>query len=351
MVRNLASLATCALAISCGGDGGTTSGDQRPAIAPELRETARPTATATTETPSQESPGDTDGAPDAAVGTTAEGELPEIAPLRTGRAIWARPISLRSMSLKLRLKSGGFAVFKPLRKGDGTARHEVAFYRLARALGVGRVPPSTMRSMPLERLERLLADEHAATAEQLAEIARLDERRWVTGAMIDWVDGLQPMPLGVPSGRPRLTRMLALDGPAPDRKPLVPALSALVSFDYAMGNWDRFTGGNLFLDEGGTELVLIDNNAAFDRWSEGQEARMQRLLDSCERFSRRLVGRLRSLDAAEIERALARDPSHREHPLLTSGEIDRILERRDRLIAHVDALSERHGERRVLAFP
>jgi hypothetical protein len=78
---------------------------------------------------------------------------------------------------------------------------------------------------------------------------------------------------------------------------------------------------------------------------------MQRQLAACARLPRGLIERLRGLDEEQIERALEREPSHPVERLLFRGEIARVLERRDALLARVDELIAEHGAARVLAFP
>ena len=260
----------------------------------------------------------------------------------------ARPISPRSMSLKIFFEGGDHGVFKPIRKDDRTARCEVAYYRLATAMGVRGVPPSTMCTVSAARLEGHLRKNFEEAASRFEELVRIDDKGMVDGAMISWVDGLEPSGLDGPGGWKKLSELLSLDGPSPEEEPLVAGASDMVVADYVLGNWDRYTGGNLFLSGDGT-LVLLDNNAAFAPWSEGQMARATKVLELCQRFSRRLIGKLRKVDAGFVRTGL--DGDQRGESLLTDGEIARILERREQLISHVDNLIALHGESRVLALP
>jgi hypothetical protein len=280
--------------------------------------------------------------------STETGSL--IAHLARGRIARARPVSRRSLSLKLSLRGGPDAVFKPLRRGDRTARHEVAAFRLSRLLGLDGVPPSTMRRILIDNFSWMLGEEHADVEVALREEAHLDERSGVWGAAIAWIEGLEPSGLDGHQGQRRLQRLLAIDGPAPVDEPLVVEASAMVVLDYVIGNWDRLSGGNLFVgpDRG---LVLLDNNGAFSRWSETKQQRMDELLGDCQRFSRRLTRSLRALDAAAVEQALAAEPWHSQRRLLSERQIDLLFERRDAVLAAVDRLVAEHGEQKVLAFP
>lgn len=263
----------------------------------------------------------------------------------------ARPISKRSLSLRLALEGGADAVFKPIRREDRTARYEVAAFRLSRLLGLTGVPPSVMRRIPLDNFAWLLGDEHAEVNEALREGAHLDERSGIWGATIAWVDGLQPSGLDGRGGLKELQRLLALDGPSVEQEPLAAEASAMVVFDYVSGNWDRFSGGNLFLAPGGDRLVLIDNNGAFSRWSDIKQQRMDELLGVAFRFSQRLLSALRSLDDSDLERTLLEDRWQQTRRLLTGRELALLLKRRDAVVTRVEELIAVHGEERVLAFP
>lgn len=285
---------------------------------------------------------------DAGPAKAAMDPAPIIEILSDGVVSGARPISPRSMSLKIFFEGGGEGVFKPIRKDDRTARCEVAYYRLATALGVGGVPPSAMRRLSAARIEGHLRKNFEEAADQFEERVKVDERGMVDGAMISWVDGLKPSGLDGPGGRKKLSELLALDGPSPEEEPLVAGASDMVVADYVLGNWDRYTGGNLFLSGDGS-LVLLDNNAAFAPWSEGQVSRTSKVLGVCERFSKRLVGELRKMDGGFVARALGGRVG--SDGLLTGQEVQRIMDRRDQLISRVDNLIDIHGESKVLPLP
>jgi hypothetical protein len=271
--------------------------------------------------------------------------------LTEGRIVRARPISKRSLSLKLALADGPNDAFKPVLRDNRAARFEVAAFHVSRLLGLSFVPPSVMRRIPIDNFEWMLGDDHSELERTVREQAYIDDRGGVWGAAIAWIDGLEPTGLDDPGGPKLLARLLAIDGPAVEREPLVAEASALVVFDYVTGNWDRFSGGNLFREAGSGRLVLLDNNGAFGRWSEVKQQRMDGLLGLAHRFSRRLIADLRSLTAADIERALARERWDGTRRLLTRRELAAMLARRDAVIARVDELIAAHGESRVLALP
>jgi hypothetical protein len=289
------------------------------------------------------------GAPDAGA-RDAAAELVER--LAGSAVVGARPISPRSLSVKVALASGDRAVFKPLRKTNRTARYEVAFHRIAALVGADRVPASALRRVPLAQIAGLLEVSYPESAKALREEALADGNGLVGGAIIEWIAELGPPRFAGETGRKALAALLAADGPAPAAEPGVAAASRMVVADYVAGNWDRFSGGNLFADASGRGLWLVDNNGSFARWSDKQRARMDGQLAACGRFSASQIERLRALTAASIRAALADEEARGvvEH-LLTDEEVGLVLERRDAVLGRVDAEIAGRGEAAVIPFP
>ncbi len=271
--------------------------------------------------------------------------------LVSGKIVGVRPISMRSLSLKIKLAQGDVAVFKPMRRGNRTARFEVAYFRLAKLLRVKRVPPSIMREIPLSRLMGHLEKHFPDVASSLGKEALTGNNGAVPGAMIAWMDDIVESGFDGRRGRVKLDLFLSIDGPTPEQEPLVALASSMVALDYVAGNWDRFSGGNLFADSSGDSLVLIDNNGSFSNWSKRQRERMDNLLSSCQRFSVALISRLRGLEERAVIDAMEWGPTRPGRALLRKSEIALLLARRNALIAHVDELIAKHGEERILVFP
>ena len=271
--------------------------------------------------------------------------------LVSGKIVGVRPISMRSLSLKIRLAQGDVAVFKPMRRDNRTARFEVAYFRLAKLLGVERVPPSIMREIPLSRLMGHLDKHFPDVASSLGKEALTGNNGAVPGAMIAWMNDIVESGFDGRKGRVKLDLLLSIDGPTSGEEPLVAPASSMVVLDYVTGNWDRFSGGNLFADSSGSSLVLIDNNGSFSNWSKRQRERMDDLLSSCQRFSVALISRLRELEERAVMDAVEWGPTGPGRTLLRKSEIALLLARRDALIAHVDELIATHGEERILVFP
>jgi hypothetical protein len=266
--------------------------------------------------------------------------------------IGVKPVSPRSLSLKVALASGDRAVFKPLRRSSRSARWEVAFDALAPTIDAGGVPRSALRRVPLAQLVALLSPSYPEMAAAFREEALTDDRGAVGGAVIEWIDALAPTRFEGGKGRALLAAWLAPSGPAADAEPMAGAASRMIVADYVLGNWDRFSGGNLFEDAPGRALWLIDNNGSFAAWSDKQRARMDGQLAACARFSRSQVARLRALSADGIRAALRKEEARGILPrVLDDGEIALVLARRDAVLERVDALVAERGASAGLAFP
>jgi len=311
-----------------------------PACRPE-KPAAEPAAAGRNEAPKSE--------PDAGAGEAVAALVDRL----TGSAvIGARPISKRSLSIKVALASGDRAVFKPLRRTNRTARYEVAFSKVAKLVGADGVPVSALRRVPLAQLAGLLEVSYPESAKALRDEALADGAGLVGGAIIEWIAELGPSRFEGETGWKQLAGWLAADGPSAGDEPTIAAVSRMVVADYVAGNWDRFSGGNLFADASGRGLWLVDNNGAFGRWSDKQRARMDGQLAACGRFSASQIARLRTLTAGDVRAALADEEARGivEH-LLTDEEVGLVLERRDAVLRKVDAEVAARGEAAVMAFP
>ncbi len=271
--------------------------------------------------------------------------------LRTSPIVFARLISGRTLSLKLRLEKGVKAVFKPVRRGDWRAGREVAVFRLARLLGVEKVPPSTMREIPLHLLVRFIKNRNPEESAALEQTAYKDNKGLTQGAVIQWIDGLSPDHFKTLGGIGAIKKYLAPARIIEDCPPVAANVSAMIVFDYITGNWDRFSGGNIFVAANQSDLVLLDHNGTFAPWSDRQKKRMQKHLSETERFPAGLIHKLRELEAEDIERALSEEPWHSRRRLVSMDEVNLLLSRKDALLKHVDRLIRLHGEKAVLAFP
>jgi hypothetical protein len=230
---------------------------------------------------------------------------------------------------------------------------EVAAYRLARLLGLTNVPPAVSRSLPLGRLRGMLHPDDAGRWPEILE--RLQVRGgMVEGAAIHWVPGLTHLGVDLPGGVQRWKAWLQSDGViAPEERSLAVSVSAMVVFDYLVGNAARFSGENIRGEVDGRRLFLTGHAQAFSAptMTLVEHRTVLGHLFRTERFSRSLVQHLAGIDEAWFRRELAADPHHARHPLLFESQVRAFMVRHRTVVSYVSSLIAEHGEDRVLVFP
>jgi hypothetical protein len=124
-----------------------------------------------------------------------------------------------------------------------------------------------------------------------------------------------------------------------------------VLFDILIDNADRWTGNNTKGSVDNKTLYFMDNTLSFSQFTLGHATNLEPLY-KIQVFPRRLVQRLRALTADQLARALSLgdDPAGMG-PLLSDGEIQALLQRRDHLLRYIDGLIAELGENVVLALP
>jgi hypothetical protein len=278
-------------------------------------------------------------------------EDPIIRQLRLDKIVGVRPLASRTLSVRIKLESGGKAVFKPFCKGDKRARREVVAFILATHMGVGLVPRAVVRSVRLEMLALRLETQNLELATLLRDNAYVDEKGYVKGAIIEWVDDLDSAGLDSFGGTRGLKKMIVSEESPDFDHPLARSASRMAVFDYLIGNWDRFSGGNVFAARDGRSLVLIDHNGAFGAWSNRQNKKMSRLLEQTSHFSMDLIQRIRKFNSGDLSRVLAAETEYSAQRLLTSKEVELLFLRREAILSHVDRLASDGSKNKRLFFP
>lgn len=276
--------------------------------------------------------------------------------LREARPIQFKPVGTSSVVFRMQMEGDHTAAFRPrTRRHRHGADAEIGAYGIGRLLGLDNVLPTVRRTIPRRRIRERLHPRYddAQTWEDLE-----DEIQWsggyeVPGAAIYWVPEMEDPELDTPAARARWGEWLTVGASIPSESTTIARdLSNMVVFDYVIGNWDRFSGGNLKVfpanDEESARVVLRDHNAALAPvLPDGIEERLWAEVYGVQRFSRDLADRLSRLDAAAVERALEEDGA----PMLTQGSIDGAVERAARVTSYIGALVDQHGPDEVLFFP
>ncbi len=105
-------------------------------------------------------------------------------------------------------------------------------------------------------------------------------------------------------------------------------------FDSLIGNVDRNTG-NIFTNEDG-DFWLIDHSRSFMR---NDNTRYLERINMC---GRGLFARIKSLQREQLQELLS--------PPLTASEVDWVLQRRDKVVAHIEELIATRGDENIVLF-
>ena len=268
----------------------------------------------------------------------------------TGLPTGGKSIGHTSVVFKIALSNGKKAAWKPnAKKVKGRYKGEIAAYRLAQTLGLENVPPACFRAIDASAAAKALAPNADAATLFADEV--LTESGKVHGVVIPWIDGLSFWPLEKEPLRSEARSWLAASSEIPQAKVALAAqTSTLVVFDFLTGNWDRYSGANVGLDRTGDLVLFIDNDAAFmDAPPKDHLARNKALLEATDRFSRRLIGRLRGLDEGRLTAAFGEEVAGR--PLLSKTVVSAVASRVAELLAVIDAKIAQRGEAETLYFP
>jgi len=279
------------------------------------------------------------------------GPTAQVDPLAIGTPRRARSIGHTSYVLKVTLDNGSVGAFKPKSKkplGDRRYKGEIAAFRLARALSVENVPRTVGRTFRAADVRNALGLEDKAEFDQ---VARPGPEGDLEGALTQWIDGYEVLPLETPAWRSRWMPWLTDKAVEVDRsdRAMARAISTLIAFDCVTANWDRWSGANVARDRTTGTVLYVDNDGAFyDEPPADELSRQFALLGRVARFSRSFVMSLRALDGPAMHSVLERD--ERGSPLLSERNAAAAESRRLRVLQIVDAAIGRQGEDRALSF-
>jgi len=273
--------------------------------------------------------------------------------LRKGKTRSYEPVGSTSTVFKVKLAGSVNAAFKSTTTDRPNGPHaEVVAYRLSRCLGLNNVPPAILREVPVDDLRRKLEGTSREQWEEIRQRLVIGEDNTVRMAAIYWIEGLHPLEVDSNRGMEQWTRWLSADGTIPDEsRRLAAQISTMVVWDYLIGNFDRFSGGNARGNPEGDVVYLRDHDVAFaGRLGDKIHHRILRRMLRSERFSRSFIEALRSLTPAQYRAELAREPAWVKGALIDDRSIERLFDRRHAAISHIDSLIGIYGKDAVLVF-
>jgi hypothetical protein len=254
-----------------------------------------------------------------------------------------------SVVLRVELKEGIEAAFKPTTKDRETAyQREIAAFRLASALGLDTVPPVILIKYGRDELQSKLHQDYSSRWSEIDERILWDGHGLTEGALITWVSEAKSARFSDVTSESSWTQWLLQGQTAPSAS-LARDLSNMLAFDYLIGNWDRFSGGNFKMTKDNSRLILLDHNSAFGApFRDKIHERVYQRLRQAQKFSRTAYERLLLLDKPKLVRLFDMDAN--TPALLSAAQIDGLLDRRATLLSYIQSLIEIHGSDKILVF-
>lgn len=264
----------------------------------------------------------------------------------------AQPVGTTSVVFRFDLEGDIDAAFKPATYDEPTGyMSEVAAYRLATALGIDNVPFSEERELARSQIRDVMPQVPEPKWIDIRQHISWDPAGNVKGAMIFWVPKLTPSGLDSSDGVQQWSGWLSQRGaPPPEQATIAKDISTLVVFDYLIGNWDRYSGGNLGIDVGRKRVVMRDHNVAFQTPFPARfHERVFKTLRRVEKFSKSFMQALLDLDESKLRASLVRISER--GLLLNDAQIQEFMDRRRTVLSRVATLIEEYGTEKVLVFP
>lgn len=270
------------------------------------------------------------------------------------RLIGAKQIGTTSLSFYFDLQGDIDAKFKPQTYKGARWRMEIAAYHIGKLIGINAIPPATLKRESFEKVKTLLEKRgDLESAKRLSEDA-IDYAGVVKGAELYWVPKIIHSKVDTAEQYfESWARLLKTSTPLnSDEKILATQLSKLITFDYLIANWDRWSGGNvIFLGDRPEVLLFMDHNGAFVHpLSEKFQKRLDIMFNSVECFSKSLIQEIEKLSESKIISSFSSDPNLQDEEILTKEEISDVIGRRDIIVKRVEELSQKLGKNKVFYF-
>ncbi|QQR90608.1 MAG: hypothetical protein IPJ88_02365 [Myxococcales bacterium] len=263
-----------------------------------------------------------------------------------------KPVGTSSIVFRVELDNDLRAAFKPSTDTRRSSyQREVAAYRLAEYLGMANVPPATLVAYDRQTLSKKLDPDYRDIWKDLEDQLIWNDNDQVKGALIYWIDEMRPAEFEEVSGSTDWQQWLSLNANIdPEVQSLAQDLGSMLVFDYLIGNWDRFSGGNFKFNPSRTRLLLLDHNSAFGvPFKDKVHDRVLKRLKMTQTFSKTQIGLLKELDQKKLSALMQIE--HNKNLLLSDWQLRKVLDRRATILSYVDSLITLHGENKVFRFP
>jgi hypothetical protein len=256
-----------------------------------------------------------------------------------------------SVSLRLHLKDGASAAFKPDQVYyQSMPRKEIVAYLVNRALGLARVPPATHRLIP----RRVLFSKMRTLnwrKRRLRRDIKVRRNGMVAGEVSWWIPQIRHLPLGKWKARKRWYEWLKAYKRFPKHHYCMAAqLSVMLIFDFLIDNLDRFSGRNVCASMDGKHLYFMDNTLSFFPRNPRGSKTVRTGLWRVQRFSKKMYGRLKALKPARFQRMLEADEDA-PWKLLAEREVRMFLRRRAFALKYIHRMIALYGWEKTMVFP
>ena len=224
---------------------------------------------------------------------------------------------------------------------------ELAFYKLATALGSDLVPRTRVSAMPLGELLGALATDPAGAVIVRRDVAILNDAT-VVATIVDAVAHTEDVVPTAGVWSEPLRAWVEARAPVPDEgRVLASAYVEELILDYLAGNVSRSMAA---YDPAARTLRLLDNRGAFLDHPEAKSLDIGlNHLKRVVRFPKRLVAKLRAFEPAAAT-ALLRPGAFADW-LLAPRSVAEMMERRHAILSLVDSRVAQSGEGAALALP
>lgn len=267
-----------------------------------------------------------------------------------------KKIGLFSFSFYFNLEGEIDCNFKPQTYKGPRWRMEIAAYRIGKLLGLNLIPPVTLRMENYNTIEELLKKKGDKTLlEEVNKAIIKTNNGYVKGSAQYWVPYIEHSQIDTfPEYLKNWAKLLSQSYKLEEGEiAFSNSLSKMITFDYLIGNWDRWSGGNVIFTKYNGEKVLLfmdHNNSFLSPMPTHLQDKLEKPFLTVQRFSRSLLHSIETLSREKIYEILKEDPTLKDEEILTDTEIKDVLMRKEKILERVRELSLRYSKEKVVCF-